>query len=61
MLYDATTTIVLQQEQEGTVGMNHQQSDVVRRVIKHERQSLVVDAQIRQRLVCWCSQMIISL
>ena len=30
--------------------MSHQQSDIVRRVIKHERQSLVVDAQIRQRL-----------
>ena len=35
--------------------MSHQQSDVVRRVIKHERQSLVVDAQIRQRLVAGVS------
>ena len=52
---DGTNTIVATRAQEGTVNMSHQQSDVVRRVIKHERQSLVVDAQIRQRLVAGVS------
>ena len=52
---DGTNTIVATRAQEGTVNMNHQQSDVVRRVIKHEKQSLVVDAQIRQRQVAGVS------
>ena len=52
---DATNTIIATRAQEGTVNMSHQQADVVRRVIKHERQSLVVDAQIRQRLVAGVS------
>ena len=47
---DATNVITVNRAQEGTVEMSHQAADVVRRVIKHERQSLVVDAQIRQRL-----------
>ena len=47
---DATNTIVATRAQEGTVDMSHQAADVVRRVIKHERQSLVTNAQIRQRL-----------
>ena len=51
LVVDGTNVIVATREQEGTVAMSHQQSDVVRRVIKHERQSLVTDAQMRQRLV----------
>ena len=51
---DGTNTIVATRAQEGTVNMSHSASDVVRRVIKHERQSLVTDAQIRQRLIDWC-------
>jgi hypothetical protein len=47
---DATKTIVATRAQEGTVNMTHSAADVVRRIIKHERQSLVTDAQIRQRL-----------
>ena len=43
--------IVANRPKEGTVNMTHQQSDVVRRIIKHETQSLVIDAQIRQRQV----------
>ena len=43
--------IVANRAKEGTVNMTHQQSDVVRRIIKHETQSLVIDAQIRQRQV----------
>ena len=46
---DATNTIVATRAQEGTVNMSHQNADVVRRVIKHEKQSRVKDAQIRQR------------
>ena len=52
---DGTNTIVATRAQEGTVDMSHQAADVVRRVIKHERQSLVTDAQIRQRLVAGVS------
>ena len=52
---DGTNTIVATRAQEGTVNMSHQQSDVVRREIKHEKQSLVVDAQIRQRQVAGVS------
>ena len=35
--------------------MSHSAADVVRRVIRHDRQSLVTDAQIRQRLVAGVS------
>ena len=42
-------SIVGLRAQEGTVGMTHGVGDVVRRIIKHETQSLVIDAQIRQR------------
>ena len=47
---DGTNTIVAIRATEGTVEMSHQQGDVVRRIIKHEKQSLVTSAQIRQRL-----------
>ena len=52
---DGTNTIVATRAQEGTVNMSHSAADVVRRVIKHERQSLVTDAQIRQRLIAGVS------
>ena len=52
---DGTNTIVATRAQEGTVTMSHSAADVVRRVIRHERQSLVTDAQIRQRLVAGVS------
>jgi hypothetical protein len=52
---DGTNTIVATRAQEGTVNMSHSAADVVRRVIKHETQSLVTDAQIRQRLVAGVS------
>ena len=48
-VFDGTNVITVNRAQEGTVEMSHQAADVVRRIIKHERQSLVVDAQIRQR------------
>ena len=44
-------TIVATREQEGTVAMSHGIGDVVRRIIRHETQSSVIDAQIRQRAV----------
>ena len=44
-------TIIATREQEGTVAMSHGVGDVVRRIIKHETQSSVIDAQIRQRSV----------
>ena len=47
-----TNTVVGLRAQEGTVEMSHGVGTVVRRVIKHERQSKVVDAQVRQRLIC---------
>ena len=52
---DGTNTIVATRAQEGTVQMSHSAADVVRRVIRHDRQSLVTDAQIRQRLVAGVS------
>ena len=47
----AVPTIIAIIAQEGTVAMSHGVGDVVRRIIKHETQSSVIDAQIRQRLV----------
>ena len=47
----ASPTIVATIAQEGTVAMSHGVGDVVRRIIKHEKQSSVIDAQIRQRPV----------
>jgi hypothetical protein len=46
---DGTNVIVATRAQEGTVAMSHSVGDVVRRIIKHETQSVVVDAEIRQR------------
>ena len=50
-VFDGTNVIVATREQEGTVAMAHGSSDVVRRVIKHERQSLVTGAEVRTRTV----------
>jgi hypothetical protein len=47
----AVPTIIATIAQEGTVAMSHGVGDVVRRIIKHETQSNVIDAQIRQRAV----------
>ena len=44
-------TLVAQRAQEGTVAMNHNVGDSVRRIIKHEDWSRVNDAEIRQRQV----------
>ena len=51
----AVPTIIAIIAQEGTVAMSHGVGDVVRRIIKHETQSSVIDAQIRQRLVAGVS------
>ena len=44
-------TLVAQRAQEGTVAMNHNVGDSIRRLIKHKDWSRVNDAEIRQRQV----------
>ena len=48
-VFDGTNVIVATREQEGSVAMSHVSGDVVRRVIKHQTQSSLIDSEIRQR------------